>query len=155
MNTNTIKQIAVIYSDEPADFQKKFNLQMAALASKHPTIEFNHSQGFCAYITYEETTRQVTSIADEFHADGIRFECRNCPLHEIETDGRKKRVPCKYADTAFTKLDDEACEIFYRRLMQREIEPIGEPKEYVDPKKRNSKWKNNYRLTREGREYIG
>ena len=139
MNTNTIKQIAVIYSDDPADFQKKFNFQMAALASKHPTIEFNHSQGFCAYITYDETTHQVTSIADEFHADGIRFECRNCPLHEIETDGRKKRVPCN----------------FYRRLMQREIEPIGEPKEYVDPKKRSSKWKNNYRLTREGREYIG
>ena len=155
MNTNTIKQIAVIYSDDPADFQKKFNLQMAALADKKPTIEFNHSQGFCAYITYDEATHQVTSIADEFHADGIKFECRNCPLHEIETDGRKKRVPCKYADTAFTKLDDEACEIFYRRLMQREIEPIGEPKEYVDPKKRNSKWKNNYRLTREGREYIG
>lgn len=135
MRTDRVQQIAVICSDNALDFQNKFNTQMVALADKNPKVEFNHAQGFCAYITYEETTYKVDSIADEFHADGLKFTCRNCPLHEVETDGRKKRVKCKYADTGYCRLDSEACEVFYRRLMLREIEPIGEPQEYGVKKK--------------------
>lgn len=135
MRTERVQQIAVIHSDNANEFQKQFNAQMIALADKSPEVEFNHAQGFCAYITYTETTYTVDSIADEFHADGLKFTCRNCPLHEVETDGRKKRVKCKYADVGFCHLDHEACEVFYRRLMLREVEPIGEPQEYGIKKK--------------------
>ena len=127
MKKNQVEQIMVVYADDPKTFQKEFNSAMASLATKNPKYEFNHTKGFCAYITYTETTCVHTEAADEFHADGISYKCKNCPLHELETDGRKKKVKCKFDELGRTHLDRECCDVFWRRLKMGELEPVGQP----------------------------
>ena len=142
MQKNQVTQIAVVYAETAEDFQKEFNSTIAALAEKNPKYEFNHQKGFCAYITYTETTCVHTSAADEFHAEGISYKCKNCPLHEIETDGRKKSVACKFDEMGRTHLNREACEVFWRRLKMGELVPVGDP----------GKWgeKNMHKVKEEG-----
>lgn len=130
MENRIITQLAVVHEQTAEEFQRKFNSTMAALAGNNPKHQFRPEMGFCAYITYEDVECIAETVSDEYHAEGIRFDCKNCPLHEEVTDKRVKRVKCKYADLGFTHLDHEACEVFYRRLNLAELKPIGEPKEY-------------------------
>lgn len=127
MRKDQVEQIAVIFAETAEQFQKAFNSTMADLADKNPKYEFNHAQGFCAYITYKETTCVHTEAADEFHAQGISYKCKNCPLHETETDGRKKHIACKFAELGRTHLNKEACDVFWRRLKMGDLQPVGAP----------------------------
>lgn len=130
MIRNDIEQIAVVQAEDAQEFQKQFNELMARLSNCNPKVQFNFNQGHCAYITYTQEVRIPDCVADEYHAQGIMFKCKRCPLHELETDGRVKNVKCKYANLGFTHLDHECCEVFYRRLNLGEVEPMGEPLEY-------------------------
>lgn len=125
-----IEQIAVVQAENAQDFQRQFNEMMARLSDCKPQVQFNFNQGHCAYITYILELKIPDCVADEYHAKGIMFTCRQCPLHELVTDGRVRRVQCKYADLGFTHLNNECCEVFYRRLNLKELEPIGDPQEY-------------------------
>lgn len=127
MNSKTITQLVIVRGDTAEEFQEKFNSTMAALADQNPQFRFNPDLDFCAFVTYEETERTIETVADEYYALGLKFLCKNCPLHEEEKDKRKKNVKCKYAHLGFTKLDSNACETFYRKLNLCELEPIGEP----------------------------
>lgn len=130
MITNDIEQIAVVQAEDAQEFQRQFNELMARLSKCKPQVQFNFNKGHCAYITYTLELKIPDCVADEYHAEGIMFKCKQCPLHEVETDGRVKRVQCKYADLGFTHLDNECCEVFYRRLNLGEIEAKGDPYEY-------------------------
>jgi hypothetical protein len=150
MLANEITQIIVVHANDAQEFQKQFNQAMAMLADKSPTYEFNHAMGFCAYITYTEITKQANRAADEVHSDGMRFKCRNCPLHELETDGRKKKVACKFSDSGYCHLEREACDVFYRRYIMKELEPIGEPEKLPEKSWR----KENYSLIRDYKRTV-
>ena len=130
MNSKTITQLVIVKGETAEEFQEKFNSTMASLADQNPQFKFNPDLEFCAFVTYEETEYKAETVADEYHALGLKFLCKNCPLHEEEKDKRKKNVKCKYAHLGFTKLDSCACETFYRKLNLCELEPIGEPIEF-------------------------
>lgn len=76
MIRNTVSQIKVVYSENPIDFQNQFNREMEILSDCNPHVEFNHTKGFCAYITYDQTFNIPDTIADEYHAEGIYFTCQ-------------------------------------------------------------------------------
>lgn len=146
MKTRTIKQIAVIQEDNAKAFQDAFNSTIKALAKNNPQHEINMTNGFCAIITYDEALREVDCVADEYHADGIYYNCADCPLHEAVTDGRKKKIPCTHSTSGYCRMDNEACEVFYRRMKMGDIVPNGEPHTL----KKDSFRKENYLDIRDG-----
>lgn len=156
MIRNTVSQIKVVYSENPIDFQNQFNREMEILSDCNPHVEFNHTKGFCAYITYDQTFNIPDTIADEYHAEGIYFTCQQCPLRETVTDGRVKRVKCKHSSYGYAHLDHECCEVFYRRLQLGELEPMGEPKErrkdYDIPNRHYLAQREEYMRRRNARE---
>lgn len=125
MKVEDLMQIAVVDEDDAVTFQNEFNKRIRELANYPHKVEFSQTRDFCAVIKYYITTKELETVADEFHAEGIRFSCENCPLHEVQTDGRKKRVACKYHELGITHLKHEACELFYKKLKQGELEPVG------------------------------
>lgn len=131
MKTYCVPQIVAISKNNAADFAAELNSTVVSLARSEPEIKFDDKKPFTAYVIYKLDVNVADSVKDEYHADGIYFTCAQCPLHDIETDGRKRTVPCKYSKTAYTRLTNEACEVFYRRLMLREIEPKSEPVNYI------------------------
>lgn len=127
MKYSSYDQIEVVSSASPAEFQTLFNSKMQEHAAQKPRVEFVHREGlFCAYIIYEFEVRIPETVEDEYELQGIRYRCKDCPLHEPETDGRRRSYECRYSDLARTGMDSCACEVFYRALKRGEIKPIGE-----------------------------
>lgn len=126
MKSIRLKKIEVIQTESPDEFQRRFNEAMESLAEFEPEVEFQHFNGkeHCVYITYTEFKEEFDRISDEFHAEGIRYLCSQCPYHEPAEDGRQKHVFCKYADCGMTHLQHEACEMFYKQVKQNEVQPI-------------------------------
>ena len=147
MIINRVPQIKVISNTDPIEFEKQFNQAMTDLADKYPKHILDLSNGYKAVISYEETIHQADCIADEFHAEGIKYTCRECPLREVQPDGRKTTAKCKHAPNGNAMFKSEACEVFYRQLKLGAIEPNGEPTEITPPSWR----KLHYNEIKEGR----
>lgn len=126
MKTKTTYLIAAIAADEPAEFEKQFNEKMALLSDNSPEPTIDISNGFRAVIKYKVTEQIVTSIKDEYNLEGIRHICAECPLHDVETDSRRKWVTCEYSDFGETHLERECCEYFYKQMKIGRVKP-GEP----------------------------
>lgn len=114
-------QIEVVTGETPQEFQKNFNDAMDLLAEYDPQYEFNHAMGFCAYITYNKKIYVMDCVADEFHAEGIHYHCRNCPYMEDPRDKRVKYCTCKYHPLGRTHKDHEACEMLYKEVKQGRV----------------------------------
>ena len=123
MLVKSYPQIKVIQADDPKEFQRQFNEAMEKLYENDPEVEFVHEKAYCAYIRYTKVTHEWDSVADEFHAEGIHYLCKQCSYHEEVDDNRKKYVYCKYADYGHTHLDHEVCEMFYKEVKQGKIKP--------------------------------
>lgn len=126
MKRTTNHLIAAIAADNPQDFEKQFNEKMMLLSDNNPEATIDISNGFRAVIRYDTETSEVDTIADEFHRDGICHICRECPLHDNETNKRRKWVTCKYSESGLAHLDHECCEYFYKQVKLGHITP-GEP----------------------------
>lgn len=128
MRNKSIIQVGVVASADPNQFEEQLNSRLRELADYNPTITSRDMTDGIYRVMFEwtenESTAELFSVKDEFNADGIRFICAECPLHDIETDKRRKRVSCKYADNGITHLEHECCEYFYKLLKQNRIEPI-------------------------------
>lgn len=131
MRTESYSQISVVRADDPIDFQDAYNDRIRSLSQNHKIINDGSDKiriredGSClAVITYEEVSHIADCVADEFHAEGIRYLCRNCPYLDDPADKRKKRCTCRYADYGVTHKDHEACEVFYRDLKAGRVKPI-------------------------------
>ena len=125
MKKTRVKKIRVIQTQDPEEFQNTFNRTMEELADQEPEETIQQYKGtHVAYILYTETKQEWDRVSDEFHAEGLRYLCAQCPLHEPAEDGRKKHVWCQYADCGMTHLQHEACELFYKKLKQNEVKPI-------------------------------
>lgn len=128
MKRERITQIKAINPKPAQEFQEEFNAAMTALADKSPEYKVDFAEdGFRAVIIYTEVIETMDCVADEYHAKGIKYTCQDCPLREIQTDGRKKDAECKHAAFGRATLKAEACEVFYRQLKLGAIEPKGEP----------------------------
>jgi len=126
MKVNEYPQIAVVHGEDPKDFQEQFNEKMKELAEFKPTFEFMSKHELTAIISYIYKERVMDCVADEFHAEGIHYLCKNCPYMDDPKDKRVMRCGCKYSDLGMTHKMHEACEIFYRDLKAGKIEPLAD-----------------------------
>lgn len=127
MRVDVFPQIAVVQADSPEEFERLFNEKARALADRIKDTKVEISGGiFSAVFHYQEKTETFDSIADEFHAEGIRYLCKHCPHLDDPEDKRVKHCKCKYAEFGRTHKEHEACEMFYRQLKQGSIAPIDD-----------------------------
>lgn len=128
MKTLEKKRIKMICEKDPVFFEQSYNEAFEKLKDFEPEsgeISFSEANGWWTYIKYTRKEKVIERVADEFHLQGIRYLCKNCPLHEVETDGRIKRVPCKYSEMGYCHLEHEACEYFYKLLKQNGVRVVG------------------------------
>lgn len=125
MKQSSYFQFAVISASDPEQFESELNSKMKELSQLEPDVQTDITGGhFCALISWKESTIVCETVMDEFHNEGIRHVCGECPLHDIETDRRRKRVSCRYSEFGETRLDSECCEYFYKLLKQNKIDVI-------------------------------
>lgn len=93
-------------------------------ATDDPEVEFR--EGFCAFITWQECQKQPETVRDDFNLEGVKYLCEQCPYLERGLDGRRKLWPCRYSLTGHARLDEECCEVFYKKLALGQIAPIDE-----------------------------
>lgn len=128
MRIDSVIRIAAVHSDSAADFEEQFNARIDELEGFKiidRKIEIGGGS-FDAVLVYEETHNIVDSVADEFHFQGIRYLCRNCPYLDDPHDRRVKHCTCKYAELGMTHKDQEACEYFYRQLKAGRVTPLDD-----------------------------
>lgn len=128
MKISKIPQIEVIQESDPSEFKKQFNELMKTLKSAED-LDFklysdSSFSDYRAIVTYYVSVSEMNTVADEYHAEGLRYLCRNCPHLEDPKDKRIKYCKCKYAELGMTHKDMEACEVFYRELKLGLIEPL-------------------------------
>lgn len=117
MRIRKLNECKVIKTTEPADFEQQFRSALEGV--KDPQIMTDYKDGFfVAIITWQTDAEVVETVRDEFHLEGLRYVCGQCPYLEHDGDGRKKRFPCKYAEYGTARVDSECCEMFYRQLKQ-------------------------------------
>ena len=126
MRSESYPQISVIQAETAEDFQEMFNDKIKELSAHKITGQNIDISGksFKAVITYEVTEHIMDSVADEFHAEGIRYLCKHCPHLDDPHDRRIKYCFCRYSDTGRAHKEHEACEIFYRQLKLGKISPL-------------------------------
>ena len=125
MKREKITKVAVVRSAVPSVFEREFNAKMEELALHDPQFSITDTGGtLSAVITYQETHHFADSVMDEFHFEGIRYLCKNCPYLEDPHDKRVKRCRCKYAEFGMTHKDHEACELFYRQVKTGTVVPL-------------------------------
>lgn len=123
MARHVITQAVAIATDDPQEFEDKFNETMRLLADNHPEVTLDLTNGMKAVILYTLSEETIETIGDQFRAEGIRHTCRECPLHDYEADSRRKWVSCRYSELGETHLDHECCEYFYKMLKIGQIRP--------------------------------
>lgn len=125
MRYDSTKKIRVVKSYDPQQFEEEFNQAMDELKDLRPEIEFNHAQGLCAYIIYQESNETPETVEDEFLLEGITYFCYQCPYLERGSDKRRKTWPCKYDEYGSSRTDSMACEMIYKMVKQGKMK-LGE-----------------------------
>lgn len=70
------KQLVVIQSDDPLEFEKAFNAKLRELDGCEPEYEFHHGAGYCAYVIYSDNSGlfgKVNSVGNY-----LCDSCRKC-----------------------------------------------------------------------------
>lgn len=67
------KQLVVIQSDDPLEFQNAFNSKLRELEEFDPQYEFHHGAGYCAYIIYSDNQQFLGSVKQK-----ERYLCDSC-----------------------------------------------------------------------------
>ena len=120
-------KMKVVCSSDPVEFEEQFNKAMEELAEQDPCYELREVGGsIWAIITHTVKERIAETVKEEYHMQGEKYYCSQCPLREQVTDGRVKKVPCMYAETGRANLRDECCDYFYRMLKQGKVTPTYE-----------------------------
>ena len=126
MRQRRIKQIKVISTNQPEDFETKVNSAMRELSTFSPVLQILDRDNFTAVIEYEKTEEIIETVADEFHAAGVSYRCIDCPHIDRPMDGRVRWAYCKFATYGRTHIDSEACEFFYKEIAQGKAKPYTE-----------------------------
>lgn len=129
MKSKSFENVAIVHSIDPADFEERYNARAKDLSDSYKIVSQNVTSDngtFLGVITYEVTEKEPNCVADEFHAEGIRFLCKHCPHLEDPKDKRIKHCACMYAELGRTHKSHEACEVFYRELKAGRIDPVDD-----------------------------
>lgn len=125
MRVDEYQQIVAIRTEYAKKFEEEVNAKLKELAEYRPKLETQLlDDSFKAIITYTMRERVMDSVADEFHAEGIHYLCKNCPYLDDPHDKRVMRCGCRYAELGTTHKLHEACEVFYKGLKAGNIKPL-------------------------------
>lgn len=122
-------QIRVVTNMDPEQFQNEFNAAQVELASKRPQSTFSiDGETFKAVIQYEEVKYIPETAKDHAQLDEISITCAECPYFERDKnkDGSPRMISkhgsCHLMEC--TRLDSDACEWFYKRVLAGKDNPI-------------------------------
>lgn len=125
MQHRKIRKLRVVSSADSAEFESAYNELAEELADYDPEVEIREVGGkMWAMFHYTVDEVVFETVADEFHAEGIRYTCDCCPLHDEIVDKRVNMVGCKYSEFGETNRKHEACEYFYKMLKQGQVQPL-------------------------------
>ena len=119
------QRVEIIDGISAGDFQEKLNRKLEELDIRgiKYDMQLSPQTGFLAYIVYENETRIVETIKDEFEIRGEKHTCIECPYFVRPTDGRIKYTRCG-AGQGICKRDSACCEQFYEWLYHGNIELV-------------------------------
>lgn len=132
MRTNYVKQIKVIQSNSPSEFERQANEALRELANQNAQVEFNKDTGHCLYILYDVQEEIYESAEDELKKRGVTLHCRNCPnfVWDTNQDGSIRKISkkgkCHLATYGTSSRDTLACDYFCRAVLNGELIPISE-----------------------------
>lgn len=115
----------VLKEEDPKVFEEKIADLLRKTQRTEPIVKYDNGY-FIAVLTYEEfdfPDDEKETVADEFHRQGIRYVCAQCPHLEQDGDKRRKYHTCKYAELGTAREDQECCELFYKQLKQGNVIP--------------------------------
>lgn len=126
MRYDTKPRVIAVKETSPELFEKTMNDRIDEIQDGKVLDIVTKIDGdvFFAVVTYEVTCEVVECVSDEYHNEGIRFTCRQCPYAIRNDDKRKKWLNCQYSPSGIAHLDHECCEMFYVELKQHKITPI-------------------------------
>ena len=108
-----------IAARSPDEFDRLYNATADELSQYEPEVEeFQMGNTMYARFKYIETVKVRESFEDDFMQEGERCHCADCPFLQIGTDARRKTFPCEYAAYGETRMDNAACEVFYREAVK-------------------------------------
>lgn len=128
MVKNEVLKQKIVHEFEIDKYEQLFNKASEELQGKVTEIKEEVLNGeLIAHFYYreEQIDESTMTVKDEFHLAGERYVCEQCPYMEQTDDKRVKRCKCKFAHYGMTRKDSECCELFYVRLANHEIEPVG------------------------------
>lgn len=118
----------IVFATSPDEYEKAFEEAMNEIgAVETSVIDCGMKDGhYLSIIEYNVTMpgRAEMTIKDEFHLNGIRYTCSNCPHMAKPKDGRYKTAACPFSKYGVVRIDEEACDLFYTKLANHEIEPV-------------------------------
>ena len=116
----------IVCAKDPKEYEEKFNEEIGKLlGTKCRVIDVPLGDSFCTIIESikEIPATERMTIKDEFHLNGIRYTCSQCPYMEPPKDRRYKTCICPYSTYGTTRKDSECCDLFYTKLVNHEVEP--------------------------------
>jgi len=117
MKEKEIRLVRTIHADDPTEFDKLYNSTAAELGTS--ITEVKDYDVTTSRFYYSITARSAETIGDDFMQHNVRCHCSDCPFLEIGTDARRKTFPCKYATYGESRIDADACEVFYDEAVRR------------------------------------
>lgn len=110
------------------EFEKDVNRAMQELSRARPELQIDLAEGI-ALIRYHARVEIAEDTRDRYRAQGVEFECRQCPECERPRDGRFKYVKCRYFDRE-VRWRGCACEEFYEWLKRGDVNPLMEEEDF-------------------------
>lgn len=118
----------IVEAETPKGYEEAFEEAINGLGDiETSVIDVEMVKGhYVSIIEYyvEVPGKDDMTIKDEFHINGIRYNCENCPHMKKPKDRRYKTTSCPFAKYGVVRIDQEACDRFYTLLANHEIEPV-------------------------------
>lgn len=117
------KRVLTIRADNYEAFDKLYNSTADRLAPYEP--ETRDIDALTTRFYYTETEKIAENLDDDFMQHNERCTCSDCPFMDIGTDARRRWHPCQYASNGETRIDAEACAVFYKEAVRLMRERAG------------------------------
>lgn len=118
-----LKQLKVLHSRDPRDFEKEYNEAMLELAKFDPQGTYSiNPENYSAVIEYTREVKIPEDIRDEFELQGVKYTCSMCPYFKLPEDKRIKKVVCSETGRPIlSTADSDACVWLYKKIAIGEV----------------------------------
>lgn len=117
MRQTELRQVKTISAGSLKEFDKLYNSTARELGDRVTDVKDIDATTARFYYTVSES--EPEDLGDAFMQAGVYAHCSDCPYCEIGTDARRKWFPCKFSAYGETRLDSNACEVFYKEALHR------------------------------------